>query len=64
LIGAVAAVCFALFGPVKWPAALVMAAASLVGGQAGVGLARRLDDRLLRGVVIVFGVTIAVVLLR
>jgi uncharacterized membrane protein YfcA len=41
-----------------------MAAASLVGGQVGVGLARRLDDRLLRGVVIVFGVTIAVVLLR
>jgi uncharacterized protein len=63
LIGSVAAVYFAFFGPVKWPAALVMAAASLVGGQAGVGLARRLDDRVLRAVVVVFGVAVAVVLL-
>jgi uncharacterized membrane protein YfcA len=63
LIGAVAAVCFALFGPVKWGPAAVMAAASLVGGQAGVVLARRLDDRLLRAVVVAFGVAVAVVLL-
>jgi uncharacterized protein len=64
LIGAVAAACFALFGPVKWGAAAVMAVASLVGGQAGVGLARRLDDRVLRAVVVAFGVAVAVVLLR
>ena len=62
LIGAVAAAYFALFGPVKWGAAAVMAAASLLGGQAGVVLARRLDDRLLRAVVVAFGVAVAVVL--
>jgi uncharacterized membrane protein YfcA len=49
---------------VKWGAAAVMAAASLVGGQAGVGLARRLDDRVLRAVVVAFGAGVAVVLLR
>jgi uncharacterized protein len=64
LIGAVAAAYFALFGPVKWGAAAVMAVASLLGGQAGVGLARRLDDRVLRAVVVAFGVAVAVVLLR
>jgi uncharacterized protein len=64
LIGAVAAAYFALFGPVKWGAAAVMAVASLLGGQAGVGLARRLDDRVLRVVVVAFGVAVAVVLLR
>jgi uncharacterized membrane protein YfcA len=63
LIGAVAAVYFALFGPVKWGAAAIMAVASLVGGRAGVGLARRLPDAVLRAVVVVFGVVVAVVLL-
>jgi uncharacterized protein len=63
LIGAVAAGYFALFGPVKWGAAGVMAVASLAGGQAGVVLARRLDDRVLRGVVVAFGVGVALVLL-
>jgi uncharacterized membrane protein YfcA len=63
LIGAVAAVYFALFGPVKWGAAAIMAVASLVGGRLGVGLARRLPDAVLRAVVVVFGVVVAVVLL-
>jgi uncharacterized protein len=63
LIGAVAGVYFALFGPVKWGAAAIMAVASLVGGHAGVGLARRLPDAVLRGVVVAFGVVVAVVLL-
>jgi uncharacterized membrane protein YfcA len=40
-----------------------MAAASLGGGQAGVVLARKLDDRLLRGVVVAFGAAVAIVLL-
>jgi uncharacterized membrane protein YfcA len=64
LIGAIAAVCFTFFGPVKWVAAAVMAGASLLGGQAGVVLARRLSPRVLRAVVITFGVGVAIVLLR
>ena len=63
LIGAVAAVSFALFGPVEWAAAGVMAAASLVGGHLGVGVARRLPERMLRAVVVAFGVAVAVALL-
>jgi hypothetical protein len=63
VIGLAAAAYFAFFGPVAWPAAAIMAAASLVGGQAGVGVARRLDARVLRGVIVAFGVAVAVWLL-
>src|ERR671931_2424320 len=44
LINLVAAAYFALLAEVAWPAVLVMLAASLLGGQLGVVLARRLDD--------------------
>ncbi len=63
LIGAVAAVYFALFGPVKWVAAAIMAVTSLLGGRAGVGLARKLPDTALRAVIVAFGVAVALVLL-
>jgi len=63
LIAGVAGVYFALFSPVAWAAAAVMAVTSLMGGQLGVRLARRLSPAALRGVVIVFGVTVALVLL-
>lgn len=63
LINLVAAAYFALLAEVAWSAALVMMAASLLGGQAGVLLARRLDDRLLRLLVVAFGLVVAVRLL-
>jgi uncharacterized protein len=63
LIGAVAAVYFALFGPVRWAAAAIMAVTSLLGGRAGVGLARKLPDVALRAVIVAFGVAVAIVLL-
>jgi hypothetical protein len=63
LINLVAAVYFALLAEVAWPAVLVMMAASLVGGQFGVVLARRLDDRLLRPLVVAFGVVVGARLL-
>ncbi len=59
IINVVAAVYFALFGPVSWLAALVMLPASAVGGFAGVALARRLHPAVLRGVVVAFGVAFA-----
>jgi uncharacterized membrane protein YfcA len=37
--------------------------ASLLGGRLGVTLARRLDDRLLRALVVGFGVAVAIRLL-
>ena len=63
LIRVVAAVWFALFAHVSWVAVAVMAAASLLGGQLGVVLARRLNDQVLRWLVIAFGVAVGVRLL-
>jgi uncharacterized protein len=63
VIGAAAVAYFALFGPVRWGAAAIMAVTSFAGGQAGVVVARRLPAGVLRGLVVAFGVTVAVVLL-
>jgi len=63
LISLVAAVYFALFAAVSWVAVAVMAVASLLGGQLGVRLARRLDDQVLRRLVIAFGVVVGIRLL-
>ena len=59
LINVVSGVYFALFGPVVWIAALVMASGSLLGGQFGVRVARRLLPALLRGVIVAFGAIVA-----
>ena len=63
VINVVGAVFFAFFADVVWGAVAVMAVASLLGGQAGVLVARRLDDRLLRWLVVGFGVAVALRLL-
>jgi uncharacterized protein len=63
LISLVAAVYFALLADVSWAAVAVMAVASLLGGQLGVLLARRLNDQVLRWLVIAFGVAVGVRLL-
>jgi uncharacterized protein len=60
VVAVVAAVFFALFGPVHWDAAAVMAVAAYVGGHAGVGVARRISDEALRRGVIVVGTGVAV----
>lgn len=63
IVAVVAALGFALFGPIAWDAALVVGAASLAGGAAGVRVARRLPAPLLRALVIAFGVAVAIALL-
>jgi uncharacterized protein len=63
VVGASAAAYFAFFGPVAWGAAAVMAATSLIGGRAGVGLARRMSAGVLRVVIVAFGVGVATWLL-
>ena len=56
----VLAACFFVFsGKVDWPFAAVMAVSSLVGGVIGGRIAGRLDARILRGVVVTFGVIVA-----
>lgn len=62
-VGLVTLVVFAIFGPIHWGAALVLAPATVIGGYAGARLARRLPPRVLRVLIVVFGTMIGVVLL-
>lgn len=58
-----AAVFFAFAAHVAWPVALMLAASSLVGGQVGAAVGRRLAPNLLRGVIVVAGLAAVVKLL-
>ena len=64
LVNAVAAVLFVLVSPVAWPAAALLAVGAIVGGQVGARLGRRVPDRLLRLVVVAFGLVVGLLLLR
>ncbi len=63
LVAVVAGIGFAIFGPIAWDAAAIIGLTSLLGGAIGVSAARRLPAPVLRGVVIAYGVAVAVVLL-
>ena len=63
VINAVAVAYFLVFASVAWTAVLLMAPISFVGGQAGVLVARRLDERTLRLSVVTFGVVVSLRLL-
>src|SRR3954468_23934904 len=51
---AVAVLCFALAGPVRWPETLVMLVAAVIGGYFGAALARRVPAPWLRGFVVAY----------
>jgi uncharacterized membrane protein YfcA len=59
LINGISAVYFVLAGAVRYPEALVMMAAALAGGWAGAHLAQRLPSRLMRALVIGYGLVVA-----
>src|SRR3954447_21009865 len=59
IVAVVAATFYALFGPVRWEAAAVMAVGSYLGGHVGVRLARRIDDETLRRGIVVLGTAVA-----
>jgi uncharacterized membrane protein YfcA len=63
VVNGLAAAYFALFGDVAWEAAAIMALGSLVGGYAGVGLARRLNRGRLRQFAVAYGTIAALVLM-
>jgi uncharacterized membrane protein YfcA len=63
VINTVALVAFGIFGPVAWDAVLVIALVSLLGDYAGARMARRIPASALRVGVVLYGVTVAVVLL-
>jgi len=60
LANAVAGIGFAIFGPVRWAAALPLAAGFLIGGWIGPSLVRRLPARGLRIFVGICGLAVAV----
>ncbi|MGW1994954.1 sulfite exporter TauE/SafE family protein [Embleya sp. NPDC001921] len=62
VIGVGSTVFFAVFGPVQWSAAAIMAVTSLIGGHVGVGVARRLAPGPLRVVIVAFGTVVAIAL--
>lgn len=63
LTNGLAVVYFALFGPVAWLPALVVAVSAIVGGYLGVAIARWLPKQWIRVLVIGYGVIVAAVLL-
>jgi uncharacterized protein len=60
VIGVVSAVGFALVTSVAWTAVAVVAPASVVGGEVGARLARRVSDRALRVGIVTYGVACAI----
>jgi uncharacterized membrane protein YfcA len=62
VVNGIAAVAFAVFGPVEWAPGLLMGFAALFGGYVGVGIARALGPLWLRRAVIAFAVVFAVVM--
>jgi uncharacterized protein len=60
VIGAVAALGFALLTPVAWTAVVIIGPAALIGGEVGARLARRVSDRVLRVGIVVYGVAAAI----
>jgi uncharacterized membrane protein YfcA len=64
LVNAVAAVIFIAVADVDWPIAGLIAVGSVIGGQIGAGVGRRLPATLLRAVIVVVGVIALAVFLR
>lgn len=62
IMNAAAVVYFAIWGPVEWLPAAVMAVAALAGGYLGVGIARKISAPRLRAGVIAYAVAVAIVL--
>jgi uncharacterized membrane protein YfcA len=63
IVNAVAALFFIAVADVDWVVASLFAAGSVVGGQLGATVGRRLPALVLRGVIVVVGVTALVVFL-
>lgn len=63
VVNAVAAVVFVAVADIDWAVAGLIALGSVVGGQIGAGVGRRLPPVLLRAVIVVVGVVALVVLL-
>jgi hypothetical protein len=63
LVNGVAAVVFILAAHVAWGAAGLIAAGSIIGGQVGAKVGRRLPPQLLRAIIVIVGLVVSVKLL-
>ncbi|PPK65914.1 sulfite exporter TauE/SafE family protein [Actinokineospora auranticolor] len=63
LVNLVSGVIFIFVADVAWPAVALLAAGSVVGGVVGAKVGRRLSPVVLRGVIVVVGLTAVVILL-
>ncbi|HLL68782.1 MAG TPA: sulfite exporter TauE/SafE family protein [Micromonosporaceae bacterium] len=63
LEGLVTVLAFAAFGPVNWADVAVLAPATVTGGYLGARAARRMPARVLRPVIVGFGVLVGLILL-
>jgi uncharacterized membrane protein YfcA len=63
LINGVAALLFIAVAHVAWAAAGILAAGSILGGQVGATVGRRLSPSLLRTAIVIVGVAVSIVLL-
>ena len=59
-VNGVAALLFIVAAHVAWPAAALIAVGSVIGGQLGAGIGRRIPANVLRGLVVVLGIGVAV----
>ena len=59
LVNGVAGLLFLFVAPVAWEAAVLIAIGSIIGGQLGARVGRRLSPALLRGVIIMVGTFVA-----
>lgn len=62
-VNGIAAVLFIIFTPVAWTPAILIAIGSIIGGQLGAHIGRRLSPFALRTVIIVVGTTVSLKLL-
>jgi uncharacterized membrane protein YfcA len=63
VVNGVAAILFIVFAHVEWAPVVLIAAGSIVGGQIGAAVGRRLPAQLLRATIILVGATVATRLL-
>jgi uncharacterized membrane protein YfcA len=63
LVNGVAAILFFVIAPIAWPAVLLLAGGSVLGGQVGARVGKRMPAPLLRGLIIVIGTIVGVRLL-
>ena len=56
IVNLVSGIVFVFAASIAWLPALLIAAGSIIGGQIGAGVGRRLPPTVLRGVIVVVGV--------